>query len=106
MHFPTISTSLLTVLPSLALAHSESIPGLPKVVGYDGFNFPSFKQRDVLGSQVAPEPQPEAAKLSKRGIKKARQNTEDQCGGSFGSCAAGYCCSPAVRILPASQYYF
>ena len=99
MHFSTIFTSSIAVLPSLVLAHSESIPGLPKVVGLEGFNFRGFRQRDVLGSEKATEPQPEAAKLSSRGIKKARQNTEDQCGGNFGSCAAGYCCSPAVCVF-------
>lgn len=92
MHFSNVLTASL-VAPLVA-AHG-GIPGAPKLFGLP---------RDLkTRGPVAPRVLRHAPSEPKRGLLETRQGGQDgRCGPSFGgaSCAAGYCCSPAVSDYP------
>jgi Polysaccharide deacetylase len=98
MHFSSLLALSLATVPAIVEAHGG--PGFPKLFGRR--SVAELKQREAtrkrhahtekrLAEPVAgPRPQPAAQPA----IIKGRANTDGQCGAGFGSCAAGYCCSP------------
>jgi hypothetical protein len=89
MHFSLIFISLAG-LPSLVTSHDESRAGIPKIFGLQGLSgLESLKSQLASISRRAPQPQPQN--------QPDNNNTEDQCGSAYGSCASGYCCSLEVR---------
>jgi hypothetical protein len=93
MRWSPVVAASLSALPSLIQAH-EGMP-LPKLIGRNSVS--DLKARNAFGSlnqKRAAAPAPAPAPAAKPRLE-ARQNTAGQCGAGFGSCAAGYCCSPA-----------
>ncbi|KAJ4305429.1 hypothetical protein N0V90_000960 [Kalmusia sp. IMI 367209] len=95
MRFSTAVAAAAVVAP-LAAAHEG--PGIPKIAG---LNMKDLKARNLMDSLRA-----RAAELTQkshaheeRELKPRQGGTDGQCGGSFGSCAAGYCCSGAGCMI-------
>ena len=96
MHFSTALAAVAAVAP-IVNAHGGS--AIPRIVG---LNVKDLKARDMLSNmrartQLAEVGHHEAHE--KRGNLDSRQNVDGQCGGSFGSCAAGVCCSQAGCMI-------
>lgn len=81
----------LAATPVVVSAHG-GIPGAPRIFGRGpGVDITGLKPRNMFESaQEKRNPSPVGPQLEERA------NVDGQCGASFGSCAAGYCCSPAV----------
>lgn len=94
MHFSTAVAAIAAVAPIVS-AHNG--PGLPGIAGLNVRDLKARALLDNLKARAAEISQQEAREHhEKRDAIKARQGgTDGQCGGSFGSCAAGYCCSEA-----------
>ncbi|KAF2865856.1 hypothetical protein BDV95DRAFT_599244 [Massariosphaeria phaeospora] len=88
MYFSTTLAVVAAVAPFVT-AH-DGAP-IPRIVG---LNVKDLRTRDMfstLKARLADSSHHEAP--HNHGRLDTRQNTQDQCGGSFGSCAPGYCCS-------------
>jgi hypothetical protein len=85
----------LAALP-LIEAHPQGIAGAPQLLGLRSVN--ELRKRVAAEGQVhnkrAAVPEPAPAPVPAHGQLQGRANTDGQCGPGFGSCAAGYCCSP------------
>jgi hypothetical protein len=91
------SSALLAAGLGLASAHAEGGRHVPKLVGARKF-LSEMKMKRHLDSEspvarAAAVAEPELVVEGPANLEK-RQNTDGQCGAGFGSCAAGYCCSP------------
>jgi hypothetical protein len=85
MHFSTALAAIAAVAP---LVNAHDVPGAPKIAG---LNMRDLKARSVLDNLKA-----RAAAVEQHAehhLKPRQGGTDGQCGASFGSCAAGYCCS-------------
>lgn len=99
MHFSNALAAIAAVAPIVA-AHDG--PAIPKIAG---MNVRDLKARNVLDNLKARAAEvAQHAAHERKSIKPRQGGTDGQCGGSFGSCAAGYCCSEAgcksVQTLP------
>jgi hypothetical protein len=88
MHFSTTLAAIAAVVP---LINAHDAPGLPKIAG---LNIKDLKARSLFDNLKA-----RAAEVTrhvvheKKSLKSRQGGIDGQCGASFGSCAAGYCCS-------------
>lgn len=89
------SLASFAILPALVLAHGDGFGG-PKLFGFNAIA--DLKTKNIFtgplpAAFVKRKPSPEV-----QGSAEANANTDGQCGAGFSpsSCAAGYCCSPAV----------
>jgi hypothetical protein len=84
-----LSKSILlawTLLSPLILGHSYTA-GLPRLFGRRNVeDLRARIQSHNRGTSFRPASEP---------VLKKRANTDGQCGPGYGSCATGYCCSPA-----------
>lgn len=95
MRFSTALASAAAVAPFVT-AHGEA--PMPQIVG---LNLKDLKTRDMLSTlrARAAEVSSEAIKGAQAASEKRNNNikrqggTSGQCGGSFGKCDEGYCCS-------------
>ncbi|CAI6340074.1 unnamed protein product [Periconia digitata] len=96
MRFSTTLATAAAVAPFVS-AHGDA-PMMPSIVG---LNMRDLKTRDMMSTLraraveiAALEKEEIQAATAKRHQNVKRQgNTNGQCGGSFGKCAEGYCCS-------------
>ncbi|KAF2019643.1 carbohydrate esterase family 4 protein [Aaosphaeria arxii CBS 175.79] len=105
MHLSTALAAAAAIMP-IVNAHGDA-PAMPKIFG---LNIRDLKTRNMFNNLKA-----RSSHFEKRGeTLKSRQNTGGQCGGSFGSCAAGVCCSgsgwcgtgPDYCYAPGCNYQF
>ncbi|KAF2712461.1 carbohydrate esterase family 4 protein [Pleomassaria siparia CBS 279.74] len=89
MHFSPAIAAIVAVAPLVA-AHGDG-SALPRIIG---LNVKDLKARSLMSSMMDRVKMAEIDHHEKRTLE-ARQNTNGQCGGTFGSCADGYCCSVA-----------
>jgi hypothetical protein len=98
MHLTTLIAAAAALLPGIVDAH-EGIPGAPHLFGRNAIR--DLKARGVLSprSYRRAEYYQDQKSHKKRGNKEARQTASGQCGPTYGSCAPGDCCSPAVSLV-------
>jgi len=91
MRFSASLAAAAAAVAPLASAHDS--PGLPNLVGLNVRDLKARSLMDTLRARAVDVVE-HAHVNEKRGSLQPRQGgTDGQCGGSFGSCAAGYCCS-------------
>jgi hypothetical protein len=93
MHFSTALAAIAAVAP---LVNAHDAPGLPKIAG---LNVRDLKARGVLDSLKARAAAVGHSAAGEKHLSPRQGGTNGQCGGSFGSCAAGYCCSESGCML-------
>lgn len=84
MHISTALAAAAAVMP-IVNAHGDA-PSVPKIFG---LNVRDLKARSMLDNIKARAASPH----QRRTTLNSRQNVDGQCGGEFGSCAEGVCCS-------------
>lgn len=94
MHFSTAFAVAAAVAPMVSAHEGPSVPRIA------GLNMRDLKARDMFARIQAradelAEVDSHPAHLKRGAPLESRQNTNGQCGGTFGSCAAGVCCSEA-----------
>lgn len=107
MRVATVLTSSLAVLPFPAASYRNHVPGVPRLWGRSGLKdleargvIQRHRQRSIENAinrwvpTITEDEHLEPDRIEER----QAANTGGQCGEGYGSCAAGYCCSPAVRI--------
>ena len=87
MHFSTALAAIAAVAPFVS-AHDSPRP--PKIAG---LNIKDLKARGVLDGLRARAAEVGRHAAHETHLKPRQGGTDGQCGGTFGSCAAGYCCS-------------
>ena len=96
MKAATFIAAGMTVLPSLVAAHPKAVPGAPSLFGRRDINdLPALKKRHPAPAKKRGTPTGDD--LPSKVKPRQADNTDGPCGPGVGSCAAGVCCSPAVR---------
>jgi hypothetical protein len=99
MKAATLIAAGMAVLPSLVAAHANAVPGAPSVFGRRDLNdLRSLKKRHPHRAAKR-RASPTGEDLPSKVKPRQASNTDGPCGAGVGSCATGYCCSPAVRTL-------
>ncbi|KAF1816046.1 glycoside hydrolase/deacetylase [Eremomyces bilateralis CBS 781.70] len=90
----------LAALPAFVSAHPNPVPGVPTLWGRravknvdsrEGFKLhPQSSEKNAIDKRAA-----NTYAGSAQSEKRQSGNTDGQCGGEFGACADGYCCSGA-----------
>ena len=99
MLFSSVLAAIAAIAP---LINAHDTPGLPKIAG---LNIRDLKARGVLDNLKARAAAVNQHAAHEKHLELRQGGTNGQCGGSFGSCDTGYCCSGAGCVFLSSASY-
>jgi hypothetical protein len=98
MKTATLIAAGAALLPSLVAAHAKAVPGAPSIFGRRDIKHPRSLQKRHPHREAKRHAAPTDDHLPSKVKPRQAANTDGPCGAGVGSCAAGVCCSPSVRI--------